>query len=72
MILADKIAQEIMGSEYFQSLFVICMERSYYQILNLCKSIQYKEKESSKRLTLFGFHTFKTEHQISYLSAIPG
>ena len=45
MILADKIAQEIMGSEYFQSLFVICMERSYYQILNLCKSIQYKEKE---------------------------
>ncbi len=45
MILADKIAQEIMGSEYFQSLFVICMERSHYQILNLCKSIQYKEKE---------------------------
>ena len=44
MILADKIAQEIMGSEYFQSLFVICMERSYYQILNLCKSIQYKPK----------------------------
>ena len=43
MILADKIAQEIMGSEYFQSLFVICMERSYYQILNLCKSIQYIE-----------------------------
>lgn len=44
MILADKIAQEVMSDGYFQSLFKKCMEQSYYQMLS-SNSSQYTEKE---------------------------
>ena len=44
MILADKIAQEVINDGYFQSLFKRCMEQSYYQMLN-SDSSQYTEKE---------------------------
>lgn len=44
MILADKIAQEIVSDGYFQSLFKRCMEHSYYQMLS-SESLQYTQKE---------------------------
>lgn len=45
MILADKIAQDVIGGNYFQSLFNKCVEYSFYQLLNLDDSILYSEKE---------------------------
>ena len=33
MILADKIAQDVIGGNYFQSLFNKCVEYSFYAII---------------------------------------
>lgn len=45
MILADKIAQEVIGGEYFHSLFTKCMEFSFYQTLNIDNPFSYTDKE---------------------------
>lgn len=45
MIIADRIAQDIIKSSYFQSLFKACLEHSYFQILSLEASSDFSEKE---------------------------
>lgn len=45
MILADKIAQDVIGGEYFHSLFTKCMEFSFYQTLNIDNPFSYTDKE---------------------------
>lgn len=45
MIIADRIAKDIIKNSYFQSLFKICLEHSYYQILSAKVSSDFNEKE---------------------------
>lgn len=44
MIIADRIAKDIIKNSYFQSLFKICLEHSYYQILSAKVSSDFNEK----------------------------
>ena len=43
MIIADRIAKDIIKNSYFQSLFKICLEHSYYQILSAKVSSDFNE-----------------------------
>ena len=45
MILADKIAQDVISGEYFHSLFSKCMEFSFHQTLNIDYPFSYTDKE---------------------------
>ncbi len=45
MIIADRIAKDIIGSSYFQSLFKTCLEYSYYQILSMEVQSDFSKKE---------------------------
>lgn len=45
MIIADKIAKDIIESDYFHSLFGKCVEWSFNQLLDLNSTLVYSDKE---------------------------